>query len=86
MIDDDSDEESSSNNSAGGAPSAYWCPQDGNIAILPDNMAKDIATLTNSTLYKEPDHHRVRLMNGDMKQALQTLQTLEPLLVSLHFP
>lgn len=84
VIEDDSDEESSSNTSSGGVPSVYWTPENGDISILPDSLAKDLATISECMLYKEADHGRVRLMNGNTVHALQKLKQLEYLMVDYH--
>lgn len=84
QIDDDSDGDSSTDNtSSGGVPSLYWSPQCGDISILPLETAAAIANLTDCMICKEPESRRVRLINGNIYAALEKLQRLEALLVSL---
>ncbi|RMZ86854.1 hypothetical protein DV736_g5923, partial [Chaetothyriales sp. CBS 134916] len=62
----------------------YWYPRDGDIKILTTSVAENIASLTGSAVYPEPQESRVRLVGGDFSAALRKLQNMEPLLALQH--
>lgn len=84
QIDGESDDDDSTENtSSGGVPSLYWSPKGGDISILSNETAAAVANLTDCMICKEPESRRVRLINGNICVALEKLQRLEALLVSL---
>lgn len=77
---DDSSENVSSSDNTG----VYWQPREGDIDILTYDIATRVANLNDCYLAPEPAQKRVRLVHGNVNAALQTLSTLEPLLVCFH--
>lgn len=60
----------------------YWKPLSGDISILPEPYAREIARLTGTSLFAEEAEKRYRLFQGNFRLALEKLERLEPLLVS----
>lgn len=79
---EDSDD-SSDNSSASGIGLTYWKPVGKDISILSNEIALAISTITECYFYPERDAHRVKIVGGSVKSALEKLKTMEPLMASL---